>query len=489
MILNLNQVEANQLKHEHYDVCIVGSGPAGISVARKLAINGIRIALLEAGGLEYSKQSQDIYDGKSIGLEEWGALSGCRLRYFGGTSNHWAGRCSYFDPQDFADIHYSGMSGWPIKYQEVMQYLSEASKIVDLKKDGWETNYDKNWPGASFRYSDKNLSPPTRFSSKFHDEIESTENIDLFINANLVDIKLDENTTTVNELILKNYKNQTFKFKAKEYIIAAGAVENARLLLNSNSVIQQGIGNQTDIVGRCFMEHFNIEFGRFVADDLSYWPQTIELNPTSMLMKELNIGNGVLAFQPNYNMRSYGRFKELKSAMKSFACGSKFLTDTARKIANFNCPGDGVITSLLEQSPNLSSRVFLDTEVDTLGLNKIVLDWRSNSHDLRTIRKLGKQVAMQMAKHSIARVQLNKFILDENEEIEEYGYHCHQMGTTRMASSHKDGVVDENCKVYGTDNLYIAGSSIFPTGGGCNPTLTIVMLSLRLAEHLKTKII
>ncbi len=471
---------------KQYDVCIVGSGPAGITLARVLAGEGKRVAVLEGGGLEYSENSQNLYQAKKTGVNIWDAASYCRLRYFGGTSNHWTGRCSFFDSIDFQQRDYFGMPGWPAgSREEMFKYFEAACAIVDLPKKAFQVPHKYQWQGSDYRYSDVSLSPPTRFASKYLDELKNSQKIDVFINANLTDIKLHEGFDAVKALEIKNYKGGIFYFSAKNYVLAMGSIENARLLLNSDKQVRSGVGNQYDMVGRCFMEHFNVNFGRFVIEDKAMWKEGfIELNPTDNLMQKRQIGNAVLKFHLNYEAPEYGRLPELKKAAREFVCRSETLTELTRKMADIDCSGDGVITSLIEQSPNLKSRITLDTEKDLFGLRRVILNWNINDADNRTIRILGREVAREMARTKIARVQLKDYILDDKIEISEYGHHCHQMGTTRMSENPKFGVVDKNQRVHGMQNLFIAGSSVFPTGGGCNPTLTIVMMSLRLGKHI-----
>jgi choline dehydrogenase-like flavoprotein len=239
------------------------------------------------------------------------------------------------------------------------------------------------------------------------------------------------------------------------------------------------------MVGRCFMEHFNVELGRFVVEDKKMWDEgVVQLNPSELFMRNRHIGNAVLDFNANMHRPSYGRLRELKDSARNLICKSEKLTEFARDLVDFDCNGDGVITSLIEQTPNRESRVTLDSEKDMFGLRRIVLSWRPNSADNLTIRTLGREVAKELARTGIARVQLANFILDDSIEISDYGHHCHQMGTTRMSIDPKVGVVDINQRIHGMDNFYIAGSSVFSTGGGCNPTLTIIMMSLRLGDHL-----
>lgn len=469
-------------KFEQYDVCVCGAGPAGITVARTLAANGKRVAILEGGSLIYTEESQSLYEGKSVGLNYWDALKTCRLRFFGGTSNHWGGLCSFFDEIDF-EKRSQGLPGWPISRDEIHKYLNRAKEILDLPKSAFQDTI--NWKGNAFKAFTSAQSPPTRFNGKYLDELKKSEKIDLFINASLTNIHLNNDHTTVEYFALSNNKNNHFSITAKQFTLAMGAVENARMLLASNKQIKVGIGNQSDMVGRCFMEHLNITYGRFVVDNESYWRNgRILLQPSPTNIKKLKIGNGVIAFDANAKTKSYGRLRALKQYLRNLVCSSDTATELTRKLYDFPCDGDGYITSMIEQTPNLDSRITLDKVNDRLGIPKPILTWDINAFDLHTIRTIGLTAAKEMARLGIARVMLPDYIIDEKTPIKEVGSHCHQMGTTRMSSDPKYGVVDANSKVHGISNLFVAGSSVFSTGGGCNPTFTVTMLSLRLGEHL-----
>lgn len=486
MLIDLSTLDKNT-SLKQYDVCICGTGPSGITVARTLASQGLTVALLEGGGLEYSENSQELYKGKNVGLNNWDAIRNCRLRFFGGTSNHWEGRCSYFDPVDFEQRGYVDLPGWPISRKEIFSHFEEACSILDLPKDAFSRK--TKWPGTNFRISDKELSPPTRFGTKYREELKKSSKIDVYINANLTDVRLNDSLNKVKSFEVKSYSGIAFNFIAKNYVFAMGAIENARLLLNSDKQVKGGIGNKYDMVGRCFMEHFNVEFGRFVVEDKSKFIQgSLEVNPSEAFMRSHRIGNAVLSFNPSFSTSEYGHFQGLKKSVREFFCKYPSLTDLSRKVKEFDCSGDGVIRSLIEQVPNLQSRIMLDTETDMFGMRKVKLDWKASEADNHTIRTLGIEVAKEMARTNVARVQLQDFILDKNIEIPDYGHHCHQLGTTRMSADPKFGVVDKDSRVHGLENLFIAGSSVYSTGAGCNPTLTLVMLSLRLGEHLAKKV-
>src|SRR5450756_582826 len=153
------------------------------------------------------------------------------------------------------------------------------------------------------------------------------------------------------------------------------------------------------------------------------------------------------------------------------------IRDRSRNILDFDCPGDGLITSLIEQTPNLNSRVSLGTEKDMFGMRRVKLDWQANAADYKTIRTLGLEVAKEMARSGAARVQLKDFILDDTKDISEIGRHAHQMGTTRMSEAPRFSFVKKNLQIRCVKDIFVAGSSVFPAGGGAYPTLTVVMLS------------
>jgi GMC oxidoreductase len=487
MLFDFNEAWSRTVE-ANYDVCICGTGPAGITTARKLAERGKKVLLLEGGGLSYSDQSENVYKARSVGTMPYWHIETGRLRYFGGTSNHWTGRCGIFDPIDFEARDYWGLPGWPITRQEVLGGIIEAQQILDISGKDLNPFEIPEFKSPFFVRNGYALSPPTRFSEKYGDEIRRSRQIDAFYNANLVDLRLGDDLTRVKHLLIENYNGQKAEVLASQFVLALGAIETARILLNADRQVPAGIGNHSGMVGRCFMEHLNVPIGRFLVTDSQFWqqPGDIPLSPTEELIRKHNIGNGIIDFDPSASPTSFGRLRVLRQFLRETACDLPAMTKFARRIVDFDCPGDGVISSLIEQAPNPDSRVSLTDDVDGFRLRRVQLNWQLNDNDRRTIRVLAIEAAKEMARLDRARVQLTPFILDPALEIE-VGGHSHQMGTTRMSADPRHGVVDGNCQVHGVRNLYLIGSSVFPTGGGINPTLTIVLLALRLADFLGSK--
>lgn len=482
MIFEFGEASERAVGNGRYDACICGTGPAGITVALQLASRGKRVLLLEGGDVSYTDRSQNLYRGESVGRRYWHVENG-RLRFFGGTSNHWTGRCGLFDAIDFEAREYFGLPGWPIPRSEVLERLHLAKDILDLPTDDLAPHSVPSFNSDIFLQSGFALSPPTRFAEKYDAELRSSDRIDLFYNANLADIRLNDDQSSVRYLSIRSFGGNEINVSASKFVLALGAIENARILLNSSRQAPAGVGNQFGMVGRCFMEHLNVSVGRFVVTNPHFWRKDWEIVPSTGLMTAEGIGNGILHFEPNSSPQSSGRLRVVKQFLRETSCLLPGLANVARAIVDFDCPGDGVISTLIEQSPNLASRISLGSELDETGIRRVRLDWQFSERDVQTIRILAIKAAQEMARLDLARVQLASFILDPK-LVMEIGGHAHQMGTTRMASEPKFGVVNEDCRVHGIDNLYLAGSSVFPTGGGTNPTLTIVLLALRLADHL-----
>ncbi|MEM6649520.1 MAG: GMC family oxidoreductase, partial [Pseudomonadota bacterium] len=297
MLKDLSKIEQSPFDGQ-YDVCVAGSGPAGMTVALKMVETGARVLLLEAGGESYSEQSQAFYQGNSIGSRNYYGVQSCRLRYLGGTSGHWAGRCALFDPIDFEERDIFDLPGWPISYEETYEHLKEALDILDVEGDPLTRDTPAAWESDRMMAVAKGRSTPTRFGEKYRSALQGTENLDVVTHANLTDMTLSEDGTQIIAAEVRGYDNQIYPVKAKYYILAMGALENARFLLNANSQMPTGLGNTHDFVGRCFMEHLDIKLGRFLSTNDAFW-QTIEgrgngklgLNPHKDVLTRRQLGN------------------------------------------------------------------------------------------------------------------------------------------------------------------------------------------------------
>jgi choline dehydrogenase-like flavoprotein len=468
---------------DHYDVCIIGGGPAGITLALRLAGNGRHVVLVEGGGHEYSAVSQELYKCPSTGLEVYAEET--RLRFLGGTSNHWAGRCRPFERSDFVVGPPVHLPGWPIAFSEIERNLSAAMDIVDLPPHSGFKAINANLDGDDFEADRFLLSPPTRFAQKYAKELNETEGLDVFINCNCVDLEFDSKTGCIETIVVSDYELHRERVRAKQFILATGAIENARQLLNSESLAAGGIVSKDGFVGRCFMEHLNVDMGTFILKD-GQGTDARQYFTTDAFVMEHESGKGNVTASLVSEVKAYGRTAAIKDFFENLVCdiGAEHKIEF---ITKFDCPGDGVLGTLIEQFPNPDSRISLLEERDALGMKKINLHWELTPADRNTVKSIGLEVAKCFADTGLGFVKLEEYVYDVDLPLK-VNPHAHHMGTTRMAASPEFGVVDENCKVFGVENLHVAGSSVFATGGACNPTMPLLQLALRLADHLNQEI-
>ncbi len=492
--------DGRQVGGRFYDACVVGSGPAGITAARTLADADYNVALMEGGGLDIDARSQDLYAGQSIGREYF-PLDSPRLRYFGGTSNHWGGRSRPLEPHNFNHFSFHPLSGWPLTKADLDRFAPEADSILDLASADRVKDPKSPLLGDGMTAIRYRSSPPTHFGEKYRDEIAASGRITLVVNANLVDLELTPDLRTVSTAIFKSYQpgDPGFAVGARCFVLCLGGLENPRFLLNADRQVPNGIGNEHDLVGRFFSEHYAYSCGSVLFEDEV--PPSLVYQPTPEMME----AHQILDFELLLSTRARSMSKALA---RSMVCADDFVHRLAVQVLGrtIDCDagdfGDylaglerdrtrGSIGIISEQSLNPDSRVLLGEERDMFGHRRIVLDWRCSDLDQRTPRTAMMLTARHFAKNRIGRVQLRDWLIDEAMEPPQFGTPgagevaiCHHMCTTRMSVDPREGVVDANCRVHSVDNLYLGGSSVFATGGHANPTYTIVQLALRLGAHL-----
>lgn len=461
-----------------YDCCVIGGGPAGITLALRLAAAGHQVVLVEGGATEYAERSQNLYRCHTTGRNAY--VETTRQRMLGGTSNHWSGRCRPFEPSDFSVAPPGKLPGWPIAYTEIERFLPEAMRILDLPIRDFE-KHNPPLDGEDFAADRYLLSSPTRFAKKYATALRETPGLDVFVNCNCVDLVFHGKTRRLSSVTVVDYDGGRGSIAAKTYVLAMGAIENARQLLCSASLVEHDVVKENGIVGSCFMEHLNVDLGTFVLRDGQDKGER-QYYTTDSFIRRHRIGKGNVSLSLVSEVKSYGRSAAVKDFFKNIAC-SLGVADKVQFITTFNCPGDGTIGTLIEQLPRRQSRIMLTQEKDLLGMRKAGIHWDLGEEDIHTIRTIGMEVAKRFADAGLGYVKLNERLVGNTEKLHIHP-HAHHMGTTRMAANPEAGVVDANCKVFGTENLYIAGSSIFATGGACNPTMPIIQFVLRLAEYL-----
>ena len=515
------------------DVCIVGAGAAGITLARELAGHACRVALIESGDFEFHHRPQWLYLGANTGLPSY-SIARSRLRRFGGSTTRWGGQCRPLDPLDFDRRNGIDHSGWPFGREELEPAYRRAQNICNLGP------YD--YSAASWRAAGGDALPietgaletrvyqfsfPSDFGQIYRAQLQSAPNIDVFLNANALEIEMDEAASRVTGLRVATFNGGRMRVVATQYVLACGGIENARLLLASNRIAPAGIGNRYDRVGRFFMDHPYFLLGYFeparpqydrsfyVIEDYERVGREQKVNAAFSLsertLREEELNGAALYFVrrplyktlPEYFSRGGKSFTHLIDVLRHRELPDGHLgrhvgnvlagfadigCSLGRQVAHVVRPRPTLaLRAVLEATPNPDSRVTLGPHEDCFGMPRVEVDWRLNARDRRGLERL-----MATVRAEFSRLKLGSLIEDRTWEGAGWPDSMtggkHHMGTTRMHVDARQGVVDANCRVHDCANLYIAGSSVFPTGGYANPTLTIVALAVRLADHLKSQL-
>jgi len=509
------------------DLCIIGAGAAGIVLAREFLHSSLKVILLESGGFRRDTRVQSLYSGDSIGETYYQELHECRTRCFGGSTNCWAGICTPLNSIDFEARPWVPWSGWPVNSAELEPYLRRAHGICGRGPFLYDSRAWKlmRLPAGDFRpdrfqqfvWHFNNRDGGYRFGKRFRQELRGASNIHVFLHANATALVTDQSGRSVEQAVVRTFDGRTARVRAKIFVLASGAIENARILLASTSHYPSGLGNHRDLVGRFFQEHLQVPCGFLhVADPRSPAVQYSRLSkmgsayclPGLSLAPEMQKAhqtlNGSIAVDPFYDSEgAWIAFQKLRSDWKNgrlrglafrrlwtVVRDSPTLAPIAwrRLVHGERARGDShrfVIYARAEQAPNPESRVFLTEERDPLGMRRACLDWRTSPLDRKAIRLMASLAAAEFTRVGLGHVTQAPWLSGEAWPADLVGG-PHHMGTTRMSDDDSSGVVDRNCRVHGLDGLYLAGSSVFPTGGHANPTLTILALTLRLAEHLRS---
>jgi len=497
------------------DLCIIGGGAAGITLAREFAGTGVRVCVLESGGLEYEPEIQALYNGVDAGFQEGSTLDQSRLRFFGGSTNHWTGHCAPFNEMDFEVRPWVPHSGWPIRKKDLDPYYPAAQALLEVGPERYNL--------AEFQEKKNNLppfdprrilprawrmSPPTRFGIRYRRDLEQASNVFVYLHANVIELETSKNASRVRLARIRTLDGRTGFARAKHFVLACGGTENARILLLSNRSEPRGLGNRHDLVGRFYMDHLRVEgaaialvesdrafeafLGNFRDGDVKCEPLLCPADESQRRDETLNWCVQVSMVPETSEWAVAAR--DIRDSLRAGKLPQEFGKEVWTVLKNLDSEAKWLVRprplSLLgrcELAPDPDSRVTLTTERDALGQNKVQRNWRVTTREKYTLRSAMRLLGEEIGRLGLGRVKLADWLVrDDNDWPSDlWGGGVHQEGTTRMASDPRRGVVDRNCRVHSVENLHVASSSVFPTSGYAHPTLTIVALTLRLAQHLK----
>jgi choline dehydrogenase-like flavoprotein len=532
------------------NICIVGGGPAGLSLAMELARFGKSILLLESGDMTPRDDLQSLNEGEVVDEALHSPPDTYRPRCLGGGTAIWGGRCVPFDPIDFEARPWIDNTGWPIGYQDIEQYYPAANALCEagdyeydarLAVQGGMRPLLRGFTPLHFNVNRiERFSCPTNFGARYQARLRAAANIRVLIRATVTHLRASPDGARIAGLDGHNHNGIGFSVVADQFVLAMGGMEIPRLLLTSNDVHPQGIGNANDLVGRFYMSHIagtvgclqvnggsdSVWHGYDVASDGTYCRRRIALRPE--VQARLGLGNTVFRLHhpritdPRHRT---GPLSAIYLAQKfiSYEYAKRLVSDTPPTPAiwlrhGLNAATDPFSTvrflthwlrdrtlavrkfpSIIirprtnlfsldfhaEQVPNPDSRISLGTKKDRFGNRQVRVDWRYTEQDVKTVAESFDLLRTDLAEHRTGTLTLAPNEADIETVVRRDGaYGGHHIGTARMGASSATGVVDRNGKVFGVNNLFVASSAVFPTSSQANPTLTIVAMALRLADHI-----
>ncbi len=577
--MQIDKLEDFSPGHEFFcDLVIVGAGPVGLTIASELAGSGLNVLVLESGLTEETEVHNRLLDVESVGapnpagqlkrrtfhgeaMKYWSAEGqgyGLRCRALGGSTVAWAGKSATFDDIDFERRTWVENSGWPLKPADLTPFLDRAAKLLNLGPNVYDDGLFKLlrvrppepelrdtvfrsffW---QFARSRSNPIDVMRFGSEIPDQ--RADNVKILLNATVTHIHTTSDGSRFTGLEVSTLAGQRFEVKARRCVLAAGAIDNPRLLLASRRVRPKGVGNDLDVVGRFLMDHPSARLGVFSKEDGEQIARLFGfygvrahgrshmyargLSLTDGFQREAKLLNAAVYFlelrAPDDPWDALKRLltgqsarplSDLGVALKSPALlikglGLKFVSSErlprrlrelviglviqiAPDLAVHEFQDRGLphkivglaVDAISEQPPRRESRITLSDRVDALGVPLARVDWRLENQELETLFRVASALRTEFAAVGLPLPQLEPWLEQHDTASAPIIDMGHTSGSTRMSQSPESGVVDMDCKVHGVDGLYIAGSSVFPTSGHANSTLMALGLTVRLADHLK----
>ncbi len=545
MIVQLDELDTRTTLNP--TICIIGAGAAGITLACELDGSGLEVLLLEGGDLRVDVvASNEHYRGTAVAPHP--NPSEFRRIGFGGTTSTWGGRCVPFDPIDFEKRDYIADSGWPISYEDIAPNYPREMVYCDAGTIDFRVGKSlgdeplPTIPGLdhdSVVLADRieRYSPPTHFGKRYRAKISRSTNVTAAVNAWCVALHRREGENRIDSVSVVDRAAKRHTVRAQVFILAAGGIETVRLLMLSDPE-GPGLGNHSDHLGRFYACHFENTLGRLAVDrgrvafdfektrDGIYCRRKLQFSPDAQRQHGLRNTAFRLHF-PSYCDAAHGSpvlsaiylaksalisehrtimqhgtepahvspaTAHLRNVMLGLPTLARFAVDWLflRQLATRKLPytlvknrdGSYPLEFNAEQTPQESNRVTLADEIDQYGLRRVHVAWRLCEDDAQAAHRAMLLLRDRLRDHSSCRLEFDQDTLLPalRRSVPMGGHH---MGTARMAATSRGGVVDSNCAVFELPNLFVASSAVFCTNSHANPTLTIVALALRLAEHLK----
>lgn len=486
------------------DICVVGAGAIGLCLLENLIASGLRVVCIVGGG-EVADEKWERFNGCEIaGLPHEGIRT-ARPRVAGGATTLWGGQALPFQKLDFADRPWVSMPGWPIQFEEVALHYQEARKYLGLPgeiatgvvEDIKTRIASEISPDLEILVSEWTAAP-NLFRVK-RQNLDAAANLEILTDCHAVRVIPRGGNRRQNYVLVRSADGASLEIPSEVVILAAGTVENARLLLETQRA-EQSI-HLSPVVGRCFQDHVTCNFARlFPKHPSKIWrsfgkrylgrgrlmpkwhlPARVQednriLNAACHIIPD---GGNLVEVSRLISERKWGRLLLLAPSLFRYAVNRTIFHQEYWWARTF------MIELHVEQEPQLESMVSLGGGTIGGEYQKPVLNWEVSDLTLKTIRIAGQYFVDALEASDMGGCEMLLDPVLTNDGIRKVARDVyHMIGTTRMGHNAATAVADVNCEVFGLPAVFVAGASVFPTGSFSNPTLTALALAIRLCKHL-----
>lgn len=497
-----------------FDCIIIGAGIAGIMISIKLAEKNKKVLLIESGHFTEDAAQQRLNRVVQTGKHMAAAVEG-RKRAIGGTSIAWGGQSLPFSPIDFEKRNWIENSGWPIKYEALVPYYPLANRFLGIDEWNYESDifkklkYDPLHLNSKLIYQHFSKWAPQPNMKTLHGKTLERD-VTVLYNCILKKINIEQNSGNVKTIELVNSKHKSQTIDVTKLILTTGGIETNRILLGNTHQIPGGIGNSCGLLGKGFMEHPSIVVGHLDSNGKSNYSlqrmfnthiykkrkYSLRLSLTADAQINQKLANGSAAIMFSYaegQKTVYDIFAEKKIfSVKNLVLILKNIKSISLSVYAYlihkfiyKHKAKSLVGLIMEQEPCLESSISLSNETDIFGLQLAKINWVITEKTWNSVLKMCTYLKEEFIRLNIGRLQLKDCINSQNTDWQLLFTDAnHHMGGTRIGLSAQEGVVDQNLKVWGHNNLFICSSSVFPTSSHSNPTLTIMALGLRLVDYL-----
>jgi len=507
------------------DVCVVGAGIAGLLLAARLRDRGLRVVVLESGPCEQTERTNSLNEVVHLGIPYRGAMHG-RTRGLGGTSTIWGGALIPFLPEDMSARPYLGLDDWPVQWHELETYVGEIEALCQVDHGPFDDAFVK-WIGAEAHVPSGDRDLLARFAkwasfrrrniaTLLKERVARDPDLRIWVNATVRDFTLDSSGIRLASVTAVHAGGRRITVAARCFAVCTGAIESTRLLLWLDRV--HGAFRASPALGCYFFDHIST----FAADiaprrlhDLNrlaghrFVGSTVrslryELSPTVQREAKVASAFGHIAVRTDGPSGFDAVRAFLQSVQQTGRPDPKLIGGLARnlpyllRLAAWRIgyrqlywprPAHYELHVCVEQLPYAGNRVALAEQTDALGMARASIKWNVYQPDRDALVAFARRFGAFWRRHGLEDIAKLKWRFDfdhpDFDLAQPYDI-FHPGGTTRMGRDSATAVVDRNLRTFALDNLFVASTSVFPTGASANPTLTLMLFALRLGDHLAT---